>query len=206
MRAYVVDDDAVTRGILTNILASGGHEVVEFADGDEAWEAFERDPVPIVVTDWLMDRMSGLELCGRIRRHFDVEYTSVFLVTSLSGDQRATEAFAAGIDDMLSKPIDASLLLRRVASAERGQLAQLEHAMRNCLSICQSSLGGQHEGILAALNALASVTRRQGAYVRCRAFVRRELEIARDEFGAEDARTKRLVVELAELTRFEEGM
>jgi DNA-binding response OmpR family regulator len=206
MRIYVVEDEPITAKIITSVLAGAGHEVQMFEDGEKAWAAFDADPVPLVVTDWMMPRMSGLELCRKIRQTPGIPYTNVIIVTSLALSEHTVDAYNAGVDDLLGKPLDATALLRRVAVTERGQLAQAEHALRKCLDICQRSLGPEHAALLEALESLAEVSRRQRSYVRCRAFIRRQLDIASASFGESDGRTKALRSDLEELTSIEDRL
>lgn len=206
MRIHVVDDEPITAKLIASLLVKEGHEVQTFSDGQAAWEAYDADPVPLVVTDWLMPKMSGIELCAKIRASHGAPYTNVIMVTSLSLGEHTADAFRAGADDILGKPLDAPAILRRVAVTERGQLAQVEDGLRKSLELSQSSLGADHAGLLDALSSLAEVSRRQRAYVRCRAFVRRQLAIAMTSFGAEDPRTQKLAAELEELSEIEDNL
>jgi DNA-binding response OmpR family regulator len=206
MRIYVVDDETVTARLIASILTKAGHEVSAFADGSLAWEAYSAEPVPLVVTDWMMPQMSGIELCKKIRGYCGAVYTNVIVVTNLSFSEHASDAFEAGADDMLGKPLDPQVLLGRVAATQRGQLAQAELALRQCLDICQRSLGPEHGGLLEALKALCEVSRQQRSYVRCRAFVRRQIAIAKASFGPSDPRTLELLKELDAFTAIEDRM
>ena len=67
MRILVADDVAVNRFLLASTLERWGHSVVSVADGVEAWEALQKEQFSFVVSDWMMPRMSGVELCRRIR-------------------------------------------------------------------------------------------------------------------------------------------
>ena len=204
MNIYVVDDDPITTMMVGKLLTDAGHRVDRFPDGAAAWAAFQERPVPLVVTDWLMPEMSGIELTKAIRKHPDVPYTNIVLITALAVGEHAGEAFEAGVDDMLGKPIDPIALKRRVAATERAQLEQTEWAMRKSLAMSQNALGVEHVNLVEVLGELADVSRRRKAYVRCRAFVRRQLAIANESFGSTDARTKKLAGELAELANYEE--
>ncbi len=206
MRIYVVDDEPVTVRLIASTLTKAGHEVSTFADGSLAWEAYSADPVPLVVTDWMMPEMSGIELCKKIRGYHGGVYTNVILVTTLSVAEHASDAFEAGADDMLGKPLEPQVLLGRVAATQRGQLAQAELALRQCLDICQRSLGPEHEGLIEALKALSEVSRQQRSYVRCRAFIRRQISIAKESFGPSDPRTRELLKELDAFTALEDRM
>ena len=206
MRIYVADDEPTTVKLISASLKKAGHDVTSFSDGAQAWEAYEAEPVPMVVTDWVMPRMTGIELTSKIRRAHAPEYTNVIVVTSLSLAENTAQAFTAGADDMLSKAFDHATLVQRVTAAERSQLAQADRALRQSIEIIQGSLGPSHDALLQSLAALTDVSRRQRSYVRCRAFIRRQIAIAEASYGAADWRTKKLRDELLELAQYEEQL
>lgn len=204
MRILIADDDIIARKLMTAALTRDGHDVHAFEDGEALWAAFEESPAPMVVTDWMMPHASGVEVCRRIRRQKSVDYTHVILVTSLSPTEHTLEAFRAGVDDFVSKPFDATDISERVAAAARGMLAESEAALRRALELSQQALGPEHASLLEPLHALADVARQQRSYARCRSFVRRQLSIATQSFGADDPRAKKLTAELEELSSMEE--
>jgi DNA-binding response OmpR family regulator len=204
MRILIADDDRISLKFLQSALSGAGHTVEAFEDGQALWEVFEQKPAQLIVTDWMMPRLSGVALCQRIRQSALTAYTHVILVTSQSSAEHLVEGYRAGVDDYLAKPFQLEDLTRRVAVAERGMLAQVEGSLRNSLEICQASLGPEHASLLGALAALTAVSREQRAYVRCRAFLRRQHGIALANFGATDPRTLQLVAELEEMASFEE--
>lgn len=199
MRILVAEDEPLTRRFVVRMLAREGHDVLEADDGEEAWEKFAASPCPLVLTDWMMPRATGIELCQRIREERLLPYTHVVLVTSLSLTERTLEAFRAGADDILGKPVEREILFRRVAAIVRGIHGNAEGALQKSLLLCQSALGPEHASLLAALEELAAVYREQRAYARCRAFLRRQIAVAEAAFGPEDPRTQKLRLELEEL-------
>ena len=97
-----------------------GHEVREAADGIEALEILAREPMRVVVSDWLMPRQNGLELCNEIRSRVTDDYVYFILLTGQSATaDNQREAADAGVDDFLSKPLDVNELWRRLRVAER---------------------------------------------------------------------------------------
>lgn len=206
MKLLVADDDIITRKLIHSALAGVGHEVQSFADGQELWEAYEADPVPLVVTDWMMPRMNGVEVARRIRRQKSVSYAHVILVTSLSPAEHTIEAYQAGVDDFVGKPFDAREITERVAAVGRGVLAQSEQALRQALELTQQALGADHAALLAPLQALASIARQQESFARCRSFIRRQLAIATQAFGAADPRARKLAEELDELQSLQDAV
>jgi len=131
MRILIAEDDTVSREILEALLTQLGHDVVAAADGRDAWDLLTRDPVPLVISDWMMPDVDGLELCRRIRAEDRPKYTYVILLTTLGGKENYLEAMEAGADDFLTKPLDADQLAARLRVAERvlglqRELVQLE--------------------------------------------------------------------------------
>lgn len=142
MKILIVEDDSVARAILRQALRRLGHDVVEAADGEQAWAVLQEEPVRVVVSDWMMPKSDGLQLCHRIRHRAGAEYTYFILLTgrdATSDNQR--EAADAGVDDFLQKPLDFGELWMRLRVAERilrytTQVRQLEQMLPIC-SYCK---------------------------------------------------------------------
>lgn len=142
MKILAVEDDAVSRAVLRQALKRLGHETVEAADGESAWELLQHEPVRVVVSDWMMPRSDGLDLCRRIRARVGADYLYFILLTSRDATQEnQTEAADAGVDDFLTKPLDLTELWTRLRVAERilrytTQVRQLEEMLPIC-SYCK---------------------------------------------------------------------
>jgi PleD family two-component response regulator len=120
LKILAVEDDLVARKILVQALHRLGHEVAEASNGMEAMHVLESQPVRVIVSDWLMPEMDGLELCRRIRARVNAEYTYFILLTSRTADHaNQREAIEAGVDDFLTKPLDLQELWMRLRVAER---------------------------------------------------------------------------------------
>jgi signal transduction histidine kinase len=119
MKILIAEDDATSRDILAHVLRQLGHEVVEAADGEEAWAVFQREHVPLLISDWMMPGLDGLQLCRRIRAEQRPKYTYIILLTVLGGKQNYLDAMEAGTDDFISKPFDVDQLHTRLRVAER---------------------------------------------------------------------------------------
>jgi DNA-binding response OmpR family regulator len=141
MKVLIADDDPVARLMLESALRSLGHEVVATESGENAWQELHRNPVRVVVSDWMMPGLDGLELCRRIRTEGS-EYVYFILLTGLTASQKnQLTAADAGVDDFLSKPINPQELWRRLRVAERildftKQVRQLESFLPVC-SYCK---------------------------------------------------------------------
>lgn len=119
MKILIVEDERVSRIVLATALEKLGHEIVQANDGLEGWEAFEKHAPPVVVTDWAMPGLDGLQLCRRIRERESASYTYVFILTNMSGRDRFFEGMDAGADDFITKPFDPAELAARLRVAER---------------------------------------------------------------------------------------
>jgi diguanylate cyclase (GGDEF)-like protein len=93
------------------------------ADGEEAWERFSAERFPLVITDWMMPRADGLELCRRIRDASGAApgpgYTYVILLTAKQQRADLVEGLNAGADDLVPKPFDGAELQVRIRAGER---------------------------------------------------------------------------------------
>lgn len=119
MKILAVDDESTSRKILEAGLASLGHSVRVASNGYEALEFHAADPCALLITDWLMPGMDGLELTRRLHADTRAPYTYVLLVTGVDGRHNWLRAMDAGIDDFLPKPVDLDVLAARLRVAER---------------------------------------------------------------------------------------
>ena len=120
MKILVADDDTVTREALAGAVTQFGHEAIMAEDGDQAWHLYRQDSdIRVVVTDWIMPKSDGLELCRRIRRLRERDYTYILLLTIKTGKESFLEGMEAGADDFTTKPFDWDELEARITVAER---------------------------------------------------------------------------------------
>src|SRR3990172_5092491 len=101
MRILVVDDDDLAIEALQSVLANAGYEIEVAHDGFEALETIRSRSCRIVVSDWMMPGMNGLELCRRIRREDFPGYIYVILLTSRDRKTDIVEGLSAGADDLV---------------------------------------------------------------------------------------------------------
>jgi DNA-binding response OmpR family regulator len=139
VKILAVEDDPVARAVLRLALRRLGHEVLEVEDGESAWKLLGAShDIRIVVSDWVMPRSDGLELCRRIRERAASDYVYFILVTSRDATQEnRMEAADAGVDDFLIKPLDVSELWTRLRVAQRilgytRQVRELQELMPIC--------------------------------------------------------------------------
>jgi two-component system NtrC family sensor kinase len=119
MKTLVADDDDAMRALVEAIMTAAGHDVVTVADGTKAWEHFEEARPTLVLLDWQMPGLSGIEVCERIRKSEGGRDTYVMMVTARGATADLLRLLDAGADDYLSKPLTPEALRSRVVIAER---------------------------------------------------------------------------------------
>jgi sigma-B regulation protein RsbU (phosphoserine phosphatase) len=138
MNILIAEDEKVSRRLLEKFLTDIGHRVESVSNGSEAWEQYSRKPVRVVVSDWKMPGMDGLDLCRKIRAAGREEYTYFILLSSVTRTvDNFMQAARAGVDDFLSKPLNHDEIWMRLRVAERilsytKQIQQLESILPIC--------------------------------------------------------------------------
>lgn len=115
----LVDDDPAMLRLLAKWLEAEGYTVRKASDGQEATELIQTDCPDILVTDWEMPRMDGMELCRWIRRAELPHYVYTIFLTVRSGSADMVKGLEAGADDFLKKPVDRGELLARMRAGTR---------------------------------------------------------------------------------------
>jgi diguanylate cyclase (GGDEF)-like protein len=105
--------------MLSAAVARMGYDVVAAADGREAWDVLRAEQIGLVVTDWMMPEMDGLQLVEKIRGSELGRYVYVILLTSRSESRDAAEALEAGADDFIAKPWHRDELMARLTAGRR---------------------------------------------------------------------------------------
>lgn len=136
MQILVVDDEPIARTLLLRLLQAGGHRVVAAEDGEEGWRILQQAHFSVVITDWLMPGLDGLELCRRLRAQRGSPYAYVILLTAKE-DRSSLRGMEAGADDFMSKPVDGDTLRARLTVAERVLgLERTVDQLKGLLPIC----------------------------------------------------------------------
>jgi two-component system, cell cycle response regulator len=119
MQILVVDDSPVSRKLLEHALCAEPYTILFAKSGDEALRLFQEHSPAVVITDWMLPDSSGPELCERIRTDARNSYTYIILLTSMTEKDSVVKGLAAGADDYVTKPFDASELLARIGVGRR---------------------------------------------------------------------------------------
>lgn len=142
IKVLAVEDDAVQRRVLVQALKQLDYDVVAATDGEDAWKKLQDEPIRLIVSDWMMPGIDGLELCRKIRERPREDYVYFILLTSVDASEaNQREAADAGVDDFLTKPLKFNELWMRLRVPGRilgytRQLQQLEELMPIC-SYCK---------------------------------------------------------------------
>ncbi|MBI2069331.1 MAG: response regulator [Elusimicrobia bacterium] len=147
MKVLIVDDEPTTLKILAAALKNLGHQPVPAASAEEAWAIFDKEPVSIVASDWMMPGMNGLALCQKIRKRPNTRNTFVFIMT---GKKNSAEdycrAFSSGANDFLFKPVDPHVLDNQLRMAQRVlDITPPSQGSRSTAKISQSIAKDDHD-------------------------------------------------------------
>ncbi len=119
LRILVVDDDPVSLRLIEHHLTRDGHQVTRAMNGRQALILALESAPQMVVSDWNMPEMDGLELAKSLRRSNETRATYVLLLTGREEEDRVVEAFDAGVDEYVVKPFNPKILLARVRAGQR---------------------------------------------------------------------------------------
>jgi DNA-binding response OmpR family regulator len=152
MKLLLAEDDRVSRCLLEATLAGWGYDVVAAEDGARAWDVLQgADPPRLLVLDWMMPGLTGVELCRRLRCRIGSESTYVLLLSARDAPEDVVAGLESGASDYLTKPFNRQELEARLRTGRRivelqqrlaERVRQLEQALaqvevlQNLLPIC----------------------------------------------------------------------
>jgi diguanylate cyclase (GGDEF)-like protein len=131
MKILIIDDQKPVGLAQAWTLKRLGHDPRLVTSAREAWDLIERCDWRLVITDWMMPELDGLELCRRIRHRHGKPYTYIIILTGRTSRENRLEALAAGADDFLTKPVDQEELAVRLVIASRILDVQAELEEKN---------------------------------------------------------------------------
>lgn len=127
----LVDDDRFMRTVLAQFLRDSGYQVYEATNGREALELCTSRYFPVILTDWVMPEMDGVEFCRVFRSISADRYSYLILLTSQEGKEKLIAGLEAGADEYLTKPVHEAELMVRLKTARR--ILDLESSLKRSL-------------------------------------------------------------------------
>jgi CheY-like chemotaxis protein len=116
-KILIAEDDAKSRDLLSQRLQSWGYQVVTACDGADALERTEREGFDLILSDWIMPRLTGIELCETLRASEGTEHIPMILLSTKKTQADVAKAYDSGVDDFIAKPFDKSDLETRISRA-----------------------------------------------------------------------------------------
>ncbi|HEX5339236.1 MAG TPA: HDOD domain-containing protein, partial [Gallionella sp.] len=169
MRVLLVEDDRAMRIFMESMLAAAGHTVFSADNGVAAMRLVEQHHPQLVISDWRMPQMDGITFCRKLRECDERRSLYVIMLTSKENPDKLVEAFEAGADDCLSKPLAPKIFFARLRAAQRVVQLQEELAFdREQLLRFSKDLALSNERLqrLALTDALTELPNRRFAMER----------------------------------------
>lgn len=187
-RVLIVDDDVAALDLIERYLSKQGYEVFRATTTDEAMARMFNDEPKIVLTDLNMPGLNGLDFCRTLRSHEGIGFAYVIVLTAQSDSQTLIQAFDAGADGFIAKPVDKQTLLAWMRSADR--MVGLDQGIaRRQLEICRLSAemtiaNAKLAEVNKKLQVMAITDELTGAFNRREAMARlKALTHAGDRYG-----------------------
>ncbi|MEE9435366.1 MAG: response regulator [Candidatus Adiutricales bacterium] len=119
MKILIVEDEFVSRRKIQRLIQSLGYETLVASDGLKGWEVWDNERPRMVITDWIMPCLDGIDLCRKIREAEGSQYTYIIMVTSKEDIRDVVSSMEAGADDFITKPFEKEELAVRIRAGER---------------------------------------------------------------------------------------
>jgi sigma-B regulation protein RsbU (phosphoserine phosphatase) len=145
----IIDDDHTVQLTLTRILEKQGYEVLTASDGAAGIAQAQQFHPALIICDWLMPRLNGLEVCRQIKSDPNLSTTFFILLTSLGSVADRVKGLDAGADDFIAKPIEQNELTARVRAGLR--LYQMSHDLQTQKQILETELAEAAEYVRSLL-------------------------------------------------------
>lgn len=137
-KILVIDDDIAIQELLKRALQKQGYEVTVASNGEDGFQQAQNLQPALIICDWIMPRLTGIEVCSRVKANSELSTTFFILLTSLGTVQDRVKGLDAGADDFISKPIEMSELTARVRAGLR--LHQLSQDLQTQKQLLEAEL------------------------------------------------------------------
>lgn len=149
MQVMVAEDDQISRKVVKSLLKKWGFEAVEAEDGNQAWQILQADDAPrLILADWMMPGIDGVELCQRLRARSDSNYHYIILLTSRDSKEDILGGLNAGADDYITKPFMPQELEVRLRTGVR--ILELQQSLQEALELHRYQ--AQHDPLTGILH------------------------------------------------------
>ncbi|MCN4144657.1 MAG: SpoIIE family protein phosphatase [Thiohalomonas sp.] len=159
MKLLIADDDESVCLYLKNVLEKWEHQVIVCHNGEAAWTVLQTESIDLLLTDWMMPEMSGVELCQRVRNELEsVQYVYVILLTARVSNDDLVTGFESGVDDYISKPVSSRELNVRIKAGIR--VLELERELlekNNQLKSAHNKIKQNYQRIKNDIDAAAKI-------------------------------------------------
>ncbi len=168
MKVLIVDDDEISLELLKNVLRDDGFEVFTAQNGEEAYRIIREESCKLVISDWEMPGISGIELCRQVRAEASIGYVYFLLLTSHNNPEQTVAGLQAGADDFIAKPFHPQEIVLRCRAGER--ILSLEtrdvviFALARLAESRDTETGAHLERVQHYCKLLASTLRSQGRF------------------------------------------
>lgn len=190
----IVDDDERIIRLVTFLLKKAGFRFAVARDGKEALLLGEQELPEIIITDWMMPEMTGVELCAHIKRSEALRHSYVIMLTAEEAIDSIEEGFAAGADDYVCKPFSGPILIGRVQSAKRALELQVQLDRKREVRTKQMAKLSEMTNRLRSVTMTDALTKLPN-----RRFARRQLI---EEWNVSVERDKRLSLGMIDIDNF----
>ena len=119
VKILIAEDERISSKILEKHITGWGYDVLVVPDGKKAWQTFKKNEIGIALLDWMMPKMTGVELCRKIRNDKSGKYTYIILLTSKNKQKDINKGLTAGADEYLTKPFNPIELKARLKTGKR---------------------------------------------------------------------------------------
>jgi phosphoserine phosphatase RsbU/P len=178
MKVLIADDDSVSRRLLQASLEKWGYDALAVVHGTAAWEIMqEAQPPQLLILDWLMPEIDGVELCRRARTVKALQSSYIILLTSRATKSDVVEGLEGGADDYITKPFDPGELRARVQVGKR--VIDLQTALAERLRHLEEAMArvNQLQGLLPICCYCKKVRDDQNYWHQVENYVARHVEV-----------------------------
>lgn len=179
MKTLIIEDDAISRMLISAVVTDCGHQVTACGSAEEGLEAWKAQSFPLIVLDWLLPGMDGLEFCRWVRQQPGGDQVFILVATMRNRSEDLQAVLGAGANDYIAKPYDRGMLRVRLAVAERqaheiAERKKAEATLRESEEMNRTILRNAMDGFWL-LDLQGKILEVNDAYCRMTGFSREEL-------------------------------